>query len=393
VRMPNQMLAAITIRGSAAGHPNVRATHRKTIELVREDEITARATCVIGVAAAIDEEALPALRGRVELTIAVSDLSATVRGRINPAFRPGDPLVVRRADAVTRDAVMIDASAAAADLDRELVARLASSDAVVEIRFRSLDEIAPGTLIVGLPGVSADGGPIDVDSRGEKAPRPDLELRSPLGDADVARALEALDDARRVSVTASLDDGDAIALVAAAHDAGHDVLPAEGLDPNDAALAVAGIDPASATVAAGVPADRVGTWLRKAVVAERGAILLDPGTPREQVIPWGAGERPRIPGARGRTAVVAAGAGAGKARGGEPGAGGAASTARGDPSPDLLARARELTASGASTRDVAALLRDEGGLARGAAYELALELAGRTPDTSNVSRPEPRTSR
>jgi hypothetical protein len=304
------MPAASEIRGTAAGHANVRATHRKTLELVREGEISARATCVVGVGASLDEEALLRLRGRVEVTIAAGDLSATVRGRVNPAFRPGDPLIVRRANAVTRDAVVIDADTAAADLDRELVAALASSDAVVEIRFRALDEPSPGALIVGLTG----GSERRLNTFGrygdQNASDVDLAIRSPLEEADVEKAQQTLGAGGRVSLIASVgDDPVATALVAAAHDAGHDVLPAAGLDPRDAALAVAGIDPASATVAAGVPADRVGAWLRKAVVAERGALLLDPGTPREQVMPWRAGEELRVPGARGRTAVVAAGAG------------------------------------------------------------------------------------
>src|SRR5687767_9927 len=100
------------VTGEASGHPNVRATHRKTLELARALDTTARAACVVGVGVRIDEPALAGLHGLVALTLTAGGLSETVRGRLNPAFRPGDPLVVRRARAVTRDAVIVAADRA-----------------------------------------------------------------------------------------------------------------------------------------------------------------------------------------------------------------------------------------------------------------------------------------
>jgi hypothetical protein len=315
------------VEGSASGHPSIRATHAKTLELIREDEITERATCVVGVAASLDEEAIGALRGRVELTIAAGGESATVRGRVNPAFWPGDPLVVRRAGAVTRDAVVIGADAAASDLDRALVERLAVAGAEVEVRFVSLDEPSPGALIVGLTGAS--GEPFEIERHIDALSRThgDFQVSSPLGEADAARALEALGRGSRVSLTASIDaDCAAADLIAKAHEAGHDVLPAPRLDPIDAVAAVAGVPAADRAVfdareerprdvgwdevgcaaIENVPADRIEKWLRPAARAGawRGAIGLDIGTPREQYLPWRPGEPVEIPGARGRTAVL-----------------------------------------------------------------------------------------
>ena len=52
------------------GHPDVTASHDKTLELTRDAEISRRATCVVGVASDHDDRALLALRGRVEVTLA-----------------------------------------------------------------------------------------------------------------------------------------------------------------------------------------------------------------------------------------------------------------------------------------------------------------------------------
>lgn len=336
------MPAVHAISGTAAGHPSIRATHRKTLELTREREITERATCVVGVGVEIDEEALAMLHGRVELSLSVGDMTETVRGRLNPAFRPGDPLVVRRAAAVTRDALVVEADRAASDLPRSFVAALSDGTARIGIRVEpSASAAGPGVLVVR--GV----GGICTDIRGKRRP------------VDVA---EALARGERVEFAGPRE------VIDAAHDAGHTVLPAPGLAPADAVRAVAGLDP-DAEVTEGIRAEELPRLLERSG-ATRGAIALDHGTPREQYLPWRAGERLEIPGARGRRAafvVEAATAG-----------------------PEALARAEAMAASGASTRDVARALQEDAGLSRRRAYELAL---GLTADTSSVSRPEPRTSR
>ncbi len=259
-------MAAVT--GTAAGHPNIRATHAKTLELTRDADIGERATCVVGVAAELDEEALAGLHGRVALTLSAGTESVVVRGRLNPAFQPGDPLVVRRSPDVTRNAVIVDADVVAAGLPRPLVAALADEDARISVSVEELaGEGAPGVLMVS---PAASGAP-----------------------ADTASSLER---GQRVTV-----GSDATSVIAAAHDAGHTVLPEPGLALHEAIRALA---PGEAELVENVPAERVAKLLRKSGAA-RAVMALDHGSPREQYLPWRAGETPDIPGARGRTATLA----------------------------------------------------------------------------------------
>jgi hypothetical protein len=276
-------MAAVT--GTAAGHPSIRATHRKTLELTRGAEIGPRATCVVGVGAAVDEEAVAALHGRVELTLEAGGESVRVRGRLNPAFRPGDPLVVRRAAAVTRDAVLIEADTVASDLPRPLVAELARPGAPIALTVEELPgEAAPAVLV------------IEPAERGEPDP------------AAIARALR---EGRRAALRADLAHPAIPAILSAADAVGATVLPHPGLPPPEAALAVAGIAKpelevdgqavrardvswhgAGSLLVTDAPAERLPKWLRRAERAgmRSGAIALDPGTPREQYVPWRAGE-------------------------------------------------------------------------------------------------------
>ena len=342
----------MVVTGEAAGHPNVRATHSKTLELARDAEITARATCVVGVAARLDEDALAGLHGRVELTLSVGRESETVAGRLNPAFRPGDPLVVRRAPAVTRDAVIVDADRAAADLARPFVALLADATTRIAMRVGPVAGApAPGVLVVR-PGENRDVIEVCSAIRGKTQSGRKIEVAVDLREREVRHAIHA------------------------AHDAGATVLPAPGLSLAEAVRVVGGLSP-DTEVVTDVPAEALAKRLERAARAgaTRGAIVLDPGTPREEFLGWRPGAKPRIPGARGRRAAFAVAAGP------------SATTA--GPDPDGMARATSLAAAGRSTKDVAAALR-EAGMARRPAYELALEL---TASTSTVSRPEPRTSR
>jgi hypothetical protein len=344
------------LSGTAAGHPSIRATHAKTLELVREGEITERATCVVGVAAAIDEDALASLHGRVELTIEAGGRAERVRGRLNPAFRPGDPLVVRRAPAVTRDALVIDADRAAADLPRSFVAALRAPAAQIAVSIEPLaGEPGPGVLVVQPAGTS---DLVDIE--------PHIPAQSrPVAQKDVAAALSA---GERVTLTADLAaDAEARAAIHAAHDAGHTVLPAHDLALSAAVRAVAGLPPTT-EVTTDLRAEALSSRLAAVDPPARGAVVLDPGTPREQYLPWRSGQRLEIPGARGRTAAFAVAP--------------VDTTA-------AIDTARALAAAGASTRDVARPLQDAG-LPHRRAYALALDL---TADTSSVSRPEPRTSR
>jgi hypothetical protein len=316
------MAAAIT--GSAHGHPAIRATHGKTLELAREHDITERATCVIGVAAELDEEALAALHGRVAVTFECGAERVVVRGRLNPAFRPGDPLVVRRADAVTRDAVLIESDTVAAALPRSFVEAVAVEGARIAVRVEELaDEGAPGVLVVyPMPGTAQaqiEVGGLYLAMR---------DKNSPPRDRLAEWVTAALRESRRVTLTADLDtDAEARAAIAAAHRAGHTVLPSPTLPLPDAVLAVAGIGAAGCTtidaraqrpqdvewdaidgaLVSGVKADRAHKWLRRAerAGASHGVIGLDLGTPREQFVSWRPGEQPEIPGARGRTATIA----------------------------------------------------------------------------------------
>src|SRR5215212_1305962 len=92
--MLTRAIGRVTIIGR--GHAAITASHAKTVELVTEQEIGPRATCVAAVGARVDSGDLLALRGWIDLTIEAGGITDVVRAHANPAFAAGDRLVVRR---------------------------------------------------------------------------------------------------------------------------------------------------------------------------------------------------------------------------------------------------------------------------------------------------------
>lgn len=106
------------------GHPNVKASHAKTLELTRDPSITAAGTCIIGVDAQYDETELLRLRGPLEIELRCGDVTDRLTARANPKFTAGAPLIFRRMPTPEPRTFAIAADKGSSRLDRELVAAL-----------------------------------------------------------------------------------------------------------------------------------------------------------------------------------------------------------------------------------------------------------------------------
>ena len=237
-------LSRMRITGHGRGHPAIRASHHKTLELSRDTEITERATCIVAVGVDLDEAALAGHGGAARLTLTAGGLTETVNGRLNPAFRPGDPLVVRLSGAAARNALLIGADRSASDLERDLVAALAAG-------------------------------------------------------SDVEISVEVPEPTRPLFADGGTDPED----VAAALDAGIDVLPAPGQSALDAAHAVSGLARADAEVSLTADGAAALAWVER---AGAGVVGVDVGTPREHWIHVRPGLTPSREGIARRPAIAVA---------------------------------------------------------------------------------------
>jgi len=130
----------------ARGNPNISATHKSTFEITKEPHLTPRGDCIIGVEAEMACIDLPQYfkellrRRNVELVIEleVEGVKEVVKARGSSDLSLASPtsMVIRKSSYIDDRTLAIKADKAARDLDRRLVNRLKSSDALLIVRLR-----------------------------------------------------------------------------------------------------------------------------------------------------------------------------------------------------------------------------------------------------------------
>jgi hypothetical protein len=131
----------------AKGQPAIRATHDKTLEITGDPLVSQRATCVVGVAAVFDPDALALLRNRVRVTVAAGGFSASGEAVVNPTHVIGDRIVIRRSNFRDADTLAVDSTLVASDLDPALVAALARPDTAVTVTVEEVGTRRPLVLV------------------------------------------------------------------------------------------------------------------------------------------------------------------------------------------------------------------------------------------------------
>jgi hypothetical protein len=119
----------------ARGHEHVAAIHESTFEVTTDDWLTPAGDCIVGVEADsapadFDDAFVDACRdpaATIRLTVEAGETTCSVRARGHPdlTFESDRSAVVRTSTYVDDRTVAVGADAAAADLDRDLVAALA----------------------------------------------------------------------------------------------------------------------------------------------------------------------------------------------------------------------------------------------------------------------------
>ncbi|MFC5970522.1 DUF371 domain-containing protein [Halomarina salina] len=133
----------VTLR--ARGHDHVRAAHESTFELTTDDWLTPAGDCIVGVEADATPADLPSSfvdacrdeSAHVTAHLVAGGVETTVAGRGDPdlTFEGERSMVFRTSGYVDERTVMVAADAAAADLDRDLVAELQDgADLTVTLR-------------------------------------------------------------------------------------------------------------------------------------------------------------------------------------------------------------------------------------------------------------------
>ncbi|MFA4719462.1 DUF371 domain-containing protein [Pyrococcus kukulkanii] len=126
------------------GHPNVKATHRSTLEITKESYLTPRGDCIICISADkaladLDSKIKEAIRQgkKIKIRIRVGELVDEViaQGDSRLTLESEVSMVIRKSNYVDGRTLAIKANKAAKDIDRKLIERLKNpnTEAVIEI--------------------------------------------------------------------------------------------------------------------------------------------------------------------------------------------------------------------------------------------------------------------
>ncbi len=127
----------------AYGHPNIRATHRSTLEITKEENLTPRGDCIIAIKAnkglyELSNEFKKIARkdgSKIKLIIEVEGLKEEITGYGSPKLTLNHPtdIVCRKSSYTCSRTLMIKANKAAIDLNREIIKKLKNPDTPVKI--------------------------------------------------------------------------------------------------------------------------------------------------------------------------------------------------------------------------------------------------------------------
>lgn len=120
------------------GHPNVRSLHGKTVEITKEEHLTLRGDCIIGVRA---NKACTSLDGTLRHRLASSDSmvrieimvgsdSFIINGRGDGGFTLQNPhnIVIRKTSFVCPRTISVRCDRASSDVPRNMVRMLQDKD-------------------------------------------------------------------------------------------------------------------------------------------------------------------------------------------------------------------------------------------------------------------------
>ncbi len=117
----------------AYGHPLIKATHKSTFEITKDNYLTPRGDCIIGIKASHSVKDLPIelkehlkKGGKIEIILKVDDLEDKIiaYGHPNLILTNERSIVVRRSTFIDDRTLAIRANKAAKDIRRDLIEEL-----------------------------------------------------------------------------------------------------------------------------------------------------------------------------------------------------------------------------------------------------------------------------
>lgn len=114
----------LTYSFTATGHPNILAKHFKTLEITKDNYLTERGDCIIGINANFDKNSLKRFSGRIIVELICNGQKDAFKCFVNPDFESDSELVFRKSKVNTERTFGLSCGKSANKLNRELINEL-----------------------------------------------------------------------------------------------------------------------------------------------------------------------------------------------------------------------------------------------------------------------------
>lgn len=127
---------------NAYGHPNILATHKTTLEFTKDNELSLKGDCIVGVRADFELKEIKHLikkskNRKISITIRIFSKNKKIKDMIlaelNPNFCDGKELVIRKTDFISERTFAIKSNKAAFELNRDLIRLLNDKNSKISV--------------------------------------------------------------------------------------------------------------------------------------------------------------------------------------------------------------------------------------------------------------------
>ncbi len=122
-----------------SGHPNIKATHFKTLEFTKDEDLTERGDCIIGIKADFDLEKLKLFNKKIKLICSITDpstgedISSEFKCFVNPNFNSEHEIVLRKSHFDSGRTFGFNLNRGANNLDRRIIELLSNPESKMKV--------------------------------------------------------------------------------------------------------------------------------------------------------------------------------------------------------------------------------------------------------------------
>jgi hypothetical protein len=120
----------------ACGHPNIRGTHKTTLEFTKDKEVSLKGDCIIGVRADFELQKLKEFMkkaDKVKIIIEAGGIRDEIDAVINPNFNSDREMVIRKGNFASERTFGVNADKGAFELDNKIINKLKDKNSCMRI--------------------------------------------------------------------------------------------------------------------------------------------------------------------------------------------------------------------------------------------------------------------